>query len=302
MYITLTFTIDNLATVRNVYDTIELQRSESETGTYTTLTSGIDPYPISLVGATSPLYVKDYNGTEDHWYRSRYICVSSCPDTSATSSWSDPIRGEAGEICYDPTYPVEIAYGTTEQLIIDRIRRLIGDPVGLKREYDECDNIHQDNMVYELEEKGWPCSININGTTYNTTSNPTVNGYRYLKFSNDITTVSGLDVDADIWYYTFRHSDREIMEAYDYCYAPAGLTLTTANQEVYFLTAAIDLLSGETWEDLTEDGAVITDDSSKYDPSPGLRGREDMLARLQKRLDDLVKRRLLSGISGYLID
>lgn len=300
--ITLTFTIDNLTTVQQIYDTIELQRADSESGTYTTLTSGIDPYPISLVGATSPLEVEDTNGTADSWYRSRFICVSSCPDTSATSSWTDPVRGEAGEVCYDPTYPVEIAYGSSDQLIIDRIRRLVGDPIGLKREYDECDNIHQDNKVYELEEKGWPCSVNINSTTYNTTSNPTVNGYRYLKFTDDITTVSGVAVTADIWYYIFRHSDREIMEAYDTCPPPAGLTTTTATSEVYMLATAIDLLSQETWEDLTEDGATITDESSRWDPTPGIRAREAMLARLQKRLDDLVKRLLLSGITGYLID
>lgn len=303
--ITIRFTIDNLDSVRQVYDTLELQRSDSgETGAYTTLTSGIDPYPITLIGATSPFTVEDANGTADSWYRTRYYCSSTvnCPDTSAISGWSDPIKGEAGLVCYSPTYPVEVAYGSTDQLIINRIRILIGDPVGLKREYDECDNIHQDNKVYELEEKGWPCSININGTTYNTSTNPTVNGYRYLKFTEDITTVSGVDVNVDIFYYIFRHSDREIMEAYDTCYPPSGLTLTTANQEAYFLTTAIDLLSQESWEDFVEDGAVITDESSKWDPSPGIRAREDMLARLQKRLDDLVKRLLLSGISGILID
>jgi hypothetical protein len=210
--------------------------------------------------------------------------------------------GDAGLICYSVTYPVEVGYGTSEQLVIDRIRRLVGDPVGLKREYNEQDNIHEGGKVYELETKGWPCSININGTTYSTTSNPAVNNYRYLQFSNDITTLSGVDLKVNIFYYTFRHSDREIMEAYDTCPPPAGLTTSTCTSETYMLATAIDLLNQQTWEDLCEDGSVVADEASRYDPSPGLRGRDAMLERLQKRLDTLVKRLLLSGISGVLID
>lgn len=308
MYITLTFAVDNLDTVRKVYDTIELQRAESVNGPWVTLTSGIDPYPITLIGVTSPFTVIDSNGTEDNWYQSRYYCTSlvNCPDTSAKSGWSDPIRGEAGEICYSPTYPVEIAYGTLDQLVIDRVRRLIGDPVGLKREYNECDNIHEGGKVYELETKGWPCSINIGNTMYNTTyntlSNPAVNGYRYLNFTNDITTLSGVNLKVNVFYYIFRHSDREIMEAYDTAYPPAPLTIITATNEVYMLQTAITLLGQEIIEDSAEDGAIIVDETSKYDNTKAIQFKIDMLDRLQKRLDAVVKSLLLCSITGVLID
>jgi hypothetical protein len=302
MYITLTFVIDNLDTVRKVYDTIELQKAESANGPWTTVTSGIDPvYPITLIGKISPFKIKDYNGTEDHWYRSCYYLFSN---PSVRSGWSDPIRGETGEICYDPTYPVEVGYGTSEQLIIDRIRRLVGDPVGLKREYDERDNIHLGKKVYELGEgKGWPCSINIGDTTYNTTSNPMINGYRYLKFTDDdITTLSGAELKIDIFYYTFRNSDREIFEAYSTAYPPYPLTITTATPEVFMLQTSVTLLSQELIENCVEDGATIADEASRYSPDPGLGLRKAMIDKLQDRLDKLVKVLSWPNITGVLID
>jgi hypothetical protein len=304
----LTFSVEDVSSVIKVYNQIEVQSSISETGPFTTVT-GVG-FPIWLSASKSKYERNDSGGKDTTWYQSRYGCSAVGGDSTCstngcagkTSSWSDPVLGDTPEICYSPTYPVEVGYGTSEQLIIDRIRRLIGDPVGLKREYNECDNIHEGGKVYELETKGWPCSININGTTYNTTSNPAVNNYRYLQFSDDITTLSGVDLKVDIFYYTFRNSDREIMEAYDTCPPPQGLTTITANSESYMLQTAVELLTQELWEDATEDGAAVKDDMSTYNPEGGQKIRNDLIGRLQKRLDDLVKRLLLSGISGVLID
>lgn len=302
----LTFTVDNLSTVQLVYDQIQAQSSDSATGTFTTVTG--TGFPVDISTGTSPFTASDSNGTGSTWYMSRYYCSSKCSVPGEGSSWSDPILGEVGEICYDPTYPVEEAYGTSEQLIIDRIRRLIGDPVGLKHEYNEQDNISECGKIYEFGEGcGWPCSININGTTYTSTSNPTVNNYRYLKFTfgaedDDLTTVSGLDVHIDIFYYVFRHSDREIYEAYSTAYPPAPLTIATATSEVYMLQSAITLLSQELIEDSVESGATITDEASRWSPDPGLRTREAMVDKLQKRLDNVVKVLSLGNISGVLLD
>lgn len=309
--INLTFKIQDISEVVKVYNQIEAQWSTDYEGPFATVSGAA--FPINLIAGTSEYTAQDPYGEASFWYRARYICVSGtanqlCVDNiceGQESNWSDPILGETGVIYYDPTYPVERVYTTDEQLVIDRIRRLIGDPIGLKREFNERDNIHPDGEIYELETKGWPASISIGGDTfsYNSISEVSVNNYRYLKFSLDITEDTGSGVpDVDIAYYVFRHSDREIMEAYDTCPPPAGLTTTTATSEVYMLATAIDLLNQETWEDLTEDGSVITDEASRRDPSPGLRGRDAMLERLQKRLDDLVMRLLLSGISGVLLD
>lgn len=292
----LSFRIENIASVLQVYNQIQVQSSSTETGTFINVSGAV--FPIILVSGQTLYEVDDANGISSTWYRSRYYNSI----TLVASAWSDPILGSVGELCYDPTYPDEVSYGTSDKLTVDRIRRLCGDPIGLRREYNEKGNIHEGGFVYQLDEKGWPCSINIGDTTYNSTSNPTINGYRYLKFSNDITTLSGVDLDADVFYYTFRHSDREIMEAYDTCPPPQGLTATTANSESYMLQTAIDLLTQELWEDATEDGAAVKDDVSHYNPEGGQRIRNDLIDKLQKRLDNLVKTLILSGISGVRID
>lgn len=297
----LTFIVDNVNTVMLVYDQIHVQRSDSADGVFTTI-SGLGP--IDLIAGVGSYTLTDSDGTATNWYRSQYYNTV----TTNESSWSDPVLGDPGDIYYNPLYPPEISYGTEDQLIIDSIRRLIGDPVSLLREYgeDAISSIHPDGKTYELDSsKGWPVDIHVNNVAKNETTDPIVNGYKYLKFKNDvssITTISGVSYGIDIWYYTFRNSDREIMFAYDNVYPPAGLTTSTATPEVYMLQTAIDLVTQETFEDSIEDGAVITDENSKYDPSPGLNIRDKLVSRLQKRLDSLVKRLLLGGITGVRID
>ena len=292
----LSFQVENIVSVLLVYNQIQVQSSSTETGTFTYVSGA--GFPIILISGQTLYEVDDATGVSSTWYKSRYY--SSL--TEVASAWSDPILGEAGTLCYDPTYPDEVAYGTSDKLTIDRIRRLCGDPIGLRREHNEKDNIHEGNLVYQLDEKGWPAVVTVGDTTYTSTSNPTINGYRYLKFSNDITTLSGVDLDINIFYYTFRNSDREIMESYDNCPPPQGLTTTTANSESYMLQVAIDLLMQELWEDATEDGAIIKDDVSSYDPKGGQMIRNDLIDKLQKRLDNLVKTLILCGIGGVRID
>ena len=295
--IRLTFEVENIVSVLQVYNQIQVQSSATETGVFVTV-NGIE-FPIILVSGQETYIVDDQNGSASTWYRSRYYSTIS---PYQASSWSDPILGDAGLICYNPTYPEEIEYSVSDKLIISRIRRLCGDPINLRRDYNETDNIHEGGRVYQLDEKGWPCSINIGEVTYNTSSNPTMNGYTYLKFTNGITTLSGVDLDVDIFYYTFRNSDREIMESYDNCPPPQGLTTITANSESYMLQTALELLSQELWEDATEDGASIKDDVSAYNPEGGQKIRAGLIDKLQKKLDGLVKTLILAGISGVRID
>jgi len=298
--IRLNITVDDISTVIQVYDQIQIQRADSEAGSYTTV-SGVGP--VSLVAGTSSYTVTDSSGTSTHWYRSRYYSTS----TTNYSSWSDPVLGESGDIFYNPLYPDEVSYGTSQQLTIKRIRTLIGDPVGLRREVgvETEANIHADNMTYEMENKGWPASVHVATVPYNESTNPTVNGYRYLIFNVDLTdtTISGgVEYGMDVWYYQFRWSDREIMETYDNTPPPVPLTTANTSAEVYMLACAYDLLSSETWEDNIEDGAVVKDEGSHYDPSPGLKQREEMLKRLKKRLDDAVKASTFLANTGVLID
>lgn len=306
--IRLTFNVDDINIVIQVFNQIRVQRATSETGSYTT-TSGVGP--ITLLSGESTYTEDDITGTADHWYRSRYYNTSN----GVYSGWSDPILGEAGQVYYIPLYPNEIAYDASDQLVIERIRRLIGDTKTLRRDYgEEMDaNIHDDGKSYELSFKGWPVSVIMNNAVFSDFSNPYVSGYKYLVFNDYInqsvieTVVSGCSTtiythSVDVWFNSFRHSDREIMEAYDTCPPPAGLTTATANSEHYMLQTAIELLMQEAWEDVIEDGARVADEGTRYDPSPGLRMRDDLLDMLNKRLEDAIKATILSGIDGVLID
>ncbi len=300
MAIRLSFVVDDINTVILIYDQIRIQRSDTETGTFTTV-SGLGP--ITLVGGQSLYTESDETGTATDWYRSQYYSTG----TGSQSSWTDPVLGETGDLFYDPIYPVEVSYGTSQKLIINRIRRLAGDPLGLRREYGEeaASSVHSDNKTYQMDEKGWPVSIYMNNTSYNNSTNPTVDGYTYLRFQEDIsltTVISGVEYGVDIYYYTFRHSDRQIMDAYDNQPPPPPLTTITANSEVYMLATAIELLEMELWEDATEDGAAIRDEGSNYNPEPGLNVKEKMLSALRKRLDAMIKALQMPYVGGVLID
>lgn len=298
--IRLYFTIDNIDTVMQVYDQIRIQRAAAESGSFTSV-SGVGP--IDLIAGQSSYTAIDADGTSSNWYRSQYYSTS----TSSESSWSDPVLGDAGDLFYNPLFPDEVSYSTSQKLVIDRIRKLIGDPVNIRREYGEeaVSSIHSDNKTYELDEKGWPCSVYVNNISHSTSTDPTVNGYRYLRFNEDIslTTWSGcVEYGIDIWCYTFRWADREIMEAYDTTPVIPPLTTATANSEYYMLKCAYELLYSEIWMDSTEDGAVVRDEGSSYSPEPGLLAKQALLENVKRRLDDLVKALTMTGISGVLID
>jgi len=316
--INLTITVDNITDVLTLFDRVEiLKYNNTDTPTipvdlsdYSTI-DGIDKVnnrehvsDVILSSTYTQYYFVDPDGISDNWYISRYFNTT----TSGSSGWSDPVQGEDGDLLYNPLYPPEEYYNDTEKNVINRIRILIGDPIGIEREYGEGAgaSIHSDGKVYELDDKGWPISINMYGTQYLTTSDPIVNGYRYLKFkqslSFDPVTVSGITYYVDLWYHTFRFSDKQIMDVYNNTPPPPPLNSTNCTQEIYMLQTAYDLLSSESWENINEDGAYIKDGESTYDPSSGLKVRADMLAKLRKRLDDAIKSNRLLGITGVLID
>jgi hypothetical protein len=310
--IRLTFTVDNINTVIQVYNRIQVQRSDTESGVYADV-PGLGA--VSLSGGVSTYILDDATGISTDWYISRYYATN----TGYYSEWSSPVLGEAGDIFYNPLYPEEISYGTAQQLTINRIRRLIGDPIGLKRIYGEeaLASIHPDSKTVELPTTGWPASVIMGGTNYNNLNNPSVNGYRYLRFNEYIgdiceecVTYSGcgenqekiIQDGVDIWYYSFRNSDKQIMEAYDNCPPPFPLTTATATADAYMLQTAIDLIRQELLLDSIEDSAVIKDDTTNYNPEPGLKIRKLLLDDLEKKLEKSIKFGLLTRISGVLVD
>ena len=332
--ISLTLTIDNLTSVLQIFDKIQIRRYAGEgipdmdvtdeivMTEYTTV-SGLDVISsregvsdILLSSAYSQYYYTDYSGESESWYTSRYYSSS----TGSYSGWADPVLGERGDLYYNPVFPPEVKYGTEQQLIIDRIRILTGDPIGLRREFgeDALSSVHSDGKVYELDERGWPSFVTMGGKSFNSTSNPNVNGYRFLKFTehvdsvcitcSGIINVCGDEIQkeivngVDIWYYTFLKSDREIIEAYDNCPMPISLMSSNVTTEAYILQTSIDLVRSNLLNDSIEDGANISDEGSKYDPEGGLKIRKELLDDLKIRLKDLVKTLIFSNMEGVLID
>jgi len=139
--INLTFTVDNITTVTQVFDTIQIRRYAGAVtppatpvtdlvafSEYTTL-SGYDSISsvdgsseVLLHSSYSQYYFTDPDGEAYDWYISRYYSGT----TGATSGWADPILGEPGDLYYDPVYPPEVEYGSEDQAIISRIRLYIG--------------------------------------------------------------------------------------------------------------------------------------------------------------------------------
>ena len=317
--INITITVDNLVDVLTVFSKIELLRYSGSSvpsipvniSEYSVITGGIDQVnnrtnvsDVLLSSNYTQYYFIDPDGSSESWYISRY----SNNVGSTNSGWSAPIQGDEGDFYYNPMYPSEVGYGTSDKQIINKLRLLIGDPINLHRSYGEeaLTNFHEDSLVFELQEKGWPTSINIYGKQYTSSVDPSVNGYKYLKFNSRVnlynTTISGVQQSIDVWYYTFRNSDKQLMDAYDNCLPPSPLTSTNCTQDIYLLQTAYDILSSELWEMAIEDGAEIIDNRDTYNPVAGLVARDKLLARLKKQLDDAVKAKRFSGFSGVRID
>lgn len=313
MAIRLTVIVDDIETVLLVYDRVQIQRDTDDSMANATLLTDLgvvnsnNAY-IALSAGVSTYYAVDGTGTSENWYQSRYY---NSTVSGTYSGWSDPVKGEAGDLFYDPCRSRELNMSDEEQMVVDEIRRLIGDPLDINREYgeDASSSIHPDGMTYELDEKGWPICVTMGGEQYVESTNPTINGYRYLIFEECINTTevvcSGTCDNTrgvDIWYYTFRWSDREILQAYNDCPPPPPLNSTNANSQAYILYTAKRLLQSENWHDAIEDGAVIKDEGSLYDPSPGFDFRKKLLDELDDELDKTINALVLTGIEGVRVE
>jgi len=297
----LTIQVADITNVLLMYNQIRIYTSDAENGVYTYLTS------LSLLPGVSTYTYTHATGTSDTWYRSSYYNSSN----TAESSLSNASHGESAYLYYGVTYPEECEFDGATDILIRKIRRLIGDLKGLKRIY-ECDDgictsVLPDDHTLDLGEKGWPLSVSVDGVEYTSLSDPVVQGYQYLTFSGSL--VSGTQTACiDVWFHTFIFSDRDIFEAYSDAMVPPGVPIDCVTEDHLMLQAAIDLLESVALDDLINDGATVRDDQTLYDPSPGLRNLnsgDGPINRLRKQLDALIKeciRSSLLGTTGYLID
>lgn len=316
---TLTINVSNIPGVLSLYSKVQIKHyTGSDTppeildlSYYEDLATGIDIVnsrtdvsDVNLNLTYSQYYFEDPLGTDSDYYISRY----SNSDDTVYSAWSLPIQASSDGFDYNPLFPSEVQYSAADNLVIKKLRLLVGDPTDLVRLHGEEDlpNLHSDRKVFELSDKGWPYSIRLFNTQYTSYTNPSVNGYKYLRFNTSIdssvTTISGIDTTVDVWYTTFRFSDKQLMDAYDNCLPPSPLTTTNCTQDIYLMQTAYDLLSSEAWELAVGDGAEIADTRDTYNPASGLTARDKLLARLKKQLDDAVKARRFVGMGGVRID
>lgn len=293
--IRLTILMDDIEDVISIFTHVRLYTSSTETGTYNHLDY------IMLVAGQSIYYYDHVDGTEDTWYKSSYYNISS----SLESSLSEAVQGVVAELYHYPTYLTEVNFSSFGKNVIRKIRRLTGGLKKLDRLYissadtELCSVIKEDNKTIELENRGWPVYITLNGEEKTSTSDPVVQGYKWLTFSG---TIIEDDYPIDIWSYTFRFSDREIYDAYNDSMIPPGLTVSTVTSDHLVLQTSIDLLESMAAEDMIEDGAKVKDDHTEYDPSAGLRLRGELINRLRKQLDALIKQYMMSDVAGTLID
>jgi hypothetical protein len=287
--------MDDIEDVISIFTHVRLYTSSTETGAYNHLDY------IALVAGQSVYYYDHVDGTEDTWYKSSYYNMNS----GLESSLSEAVQGVAAELYHYPTYLTEVNFSSFGKNVIRKIRRLTGGLKKLDRLYissadtELCSMIKEDNRTIELENRGWPVYITLNGEEKTSTSDPIVQGYKWLTFSG---TIGEDDYPIDIWSYAFRFSDREIYDAYNDSMIPPGLTVSTVTSDHLVLQTSIDLLESMAAEDTIEDGAKVKDDHTEYDPSAGLRLRGELINRLRKQLEALVKQYMMSNVSGALID
>jgi len=274
---------------------VRIYTSATETGTYTYLIN------LALVAGQTEYSYTHVAGTNTTWYKSSIY--DNINDRECC--WSEPVKGVCPSLFHYATYAAECEFSESDSVIIRKIRRLIGDLEGLDRlyidgtdEYTLSSALQSDGHTIDLDQKSWPVYVSINDVEKTSLNDPIIQGYQYATFSG---TISSTDV-IDVWFYIFKFSDREIYESYEDTMIPAGLTSDTVTQDHLVLQAAIDILENMTADDMVSDGASIRDDQSIYDPSIGLRTRADMINRLRKQLDNLVKQYQFSNISGILID
>lgn len=295
--------IDDVATVKLLYNEVHLYRFESEAET--NANNGVEitqmsspPTKILDINYSTYVFVDAPGSSQDYWYRARYeVPVGVAPQYS---SFSEAIRaGTFSKIFHRISYPDDVDLSDAEDTIVNKIRILIGDRKQLIHDYiSTCKSRLSDNdHTIEMKDKGWPVYISLNGVEKTSVSDPYVENYRYLTFSGSI-----IDTDVlDMYCYTFRNSDSSINDAYSNVMIPVGLTSETVTTDHFILQTAIDLLEGELISDAVDSGVKLKEGDMSYDPTPSLSARQKTLDRLHKRLDDLTLQYMLNR-DGILID
>ena len=288
---TLTISAPSNAAVGTLFDKIRIFRATGVNGPYSLLTE---------IDFATPATYCDLTSTPQLYYKAQFY-----NSTTMVSSVFSEVAQETGIYSEytvpetTATYPPEIALSDDDRLIVESIRITLGDSGLIERDlYSASDpqsaascaaQIDPDGCTWELEEwKGWPQKVVLNGTEKTDISDPQVIGYRYLSFSGTSPCITG---SLDVFYNTFRFSDREILMAYDRAInllVSCGLTSDAVTTEMRIMQASILLLEGEI-RDVSSGAFKIVDGDTTYDNSAMIRSRTDDLTDLKRKIDHLVE-------------
>lgn len=176
-------------------------------------------------------------------------------------------------------FPSEVALTVDEEVIVFRVRGLIGDEkrtvVDEIYDIDSCANVKVDGSMYGMEEhKGWPIDVRVGGVpvTSGAVSSGVVEvlNYEYLRWN----TVPGplvAGTSLSVVYNHFRYSDLEIINTYDtgattFLAGQCGLTSAQIGPDLLVLATAYALLSNDLQKYINE-AVNLEDSDSKIDAS-----------------------------------
>lgn len=195
-------------------------------------------------------------------------------------------------------FPVEQVLTVEEEEIVFRIRQLIGDEKEIFVDDTYAGNscggeVLASGTMYKLQEpKGYPLEVQVNQVEYTSSGNPSVLGYKYLKFNSPVL-VSGAKLV--VVYEHFRHSDLEIIDTYDtsaltYLTAQCNITVEELGVDLLVLATAFILLG----KDLTlyvKSAVELQDSDSKFNAASRPNALKDLLKMIEGQLKSAIEAR-----------
>ena len=306
---TVTITVTDITEVAAIFNELVVFKASSVNGPFSELET------IGLAGVVSYTSL-DLNSTPSTYYKAQY----NHSTTMVTSVFSDTAQETGNFSEYSvpestATYPPEIALTAQDREIVESIRVTAGDLGLIERDFfDSSDSnsqfacaaqISSDKCTWELMEfKGWPQRVRLDGTDKTSLADPQVLGYRYLTFSGSDPCITGT---LDIFYNSFRFSDREILLAYDRSnnlLVSCGLTKLQITTEMLIMQAAILLLEGELRE-AQQKAVMIRDGDTTYDNSRTIMARTEDLTDLKNKIREIIECARFTasyGVEGVRID
>lgn len=288
---TLTISAPSNAAVGTLFNKIRIFRATDVNGPYSMIVE---------IDFSTPATYCDLTSTPQLYYKAQFYNSN----TMISSVFSE-VAQETGIFSQftvpetTATYPPEIALSDDDREITESIRITLGDSGLIERDSFSASDpqsnaacaaqIDLAGCTWELEEwKGWPQKVVLNGVEKTDINDPQVIGYRYLSFSGTSPCITG---SLDVYYNTFRFSDREILMAYDRArnlLVACGLTEDRITTEMRIMQAAILLLEGEV-RDVSSGAFKIVDGDTTYDNSSMIRSRTEDLTDLKRKIDFLVE-------------